>query len=70
MLGRYKDAIWHYERFLDRGKPAGEGEASVKKVIAEMKGELEKAAMKQPPIERASSSAVEARSPRRGVTEG
>jgi tetratricopeptide (TPR) repeat protein len=50
-LGRYADAIWHYERFLDRGRPTGELEASVEKFIAQMKGELEKAAMKQPPVE-------------------
>jgi tetratricopeptide (TPR) repeat protein len=50
-LGRYEDAIWHYERFLDRGKPTGTGEASVKRFIAQMRGELEKKAMKQPPVE-------------------
>ena len=48
MLGRYKDAIWHYERFLERGKPRGEYEALVQKFIAEMKDELERASMKQP----------------------
>lgn len=48
MLGRYKDAIWHYERFLERGKPMGEMEASTKKFITEMKAELEKAAVKPP----------------------
>ena len=51
MLGRYEDAIWHYERFLDRGKPTGEAEAAVKKFIAQMKDEVGKAAMKQPPVE-------------------
>ncbi len=50
-LGRYEDAIWHYERFLERGKPTGEVEASVRDFIAQMKGELEKKAMKQPPVE-------------------
>lgn len=50
-LGRYEDAIWHYERFLERGKPTGEVDASVRDFIAQMKGELEKKAMKQPPIE-------------------
>ena len=47
-LGRYEDAIWHYERFLERGRPTGGVEASVRKFIAEMKGELEKKAMTQP----------------------
>lgn len=55
-LGRYEDAIWHYERFLDRGKPTGEIEASVRKFIAQMKSELEKAAMRQPPTEPAPAS--------------
>jgi tetratricopeptide (TPR) repeat protein len=55
MLGRYEDAIWHYERFLDRGKSTGEVEASVKKFIAQMKDEIGKTAMKQPPIEPAPS---------------
>jgi tetratricopeptide (TPR) repeat protein len=50
-LGRNEDAIWHYERFLERGKPTGEVEASVRDFIAQMKGELEKKAMKQPPVE-------------------
>jgi tetratricopeptide (TPR) repeat protein len=50
-LGRYEDAIWHYERFLERGKPAGVVEASVRDFIAQMKGELEKKAMTQPPVE-------------------
>lgn len=49
-LGRYKDAIWHYERFLERGKPTGEVEVSVRDFITQMKGELEKKAMKQPPV--------------------
>jgi tetratricopeptide (TPR) repeat protein len=62
-LGRYEDAIWHYERFLDRGKPTGEIEASVRKFIAQMKGELEKAAMKQPPVEPAPPPTPNAASP-------
>jgi tetratricopeptide (TPR) repeat protein len=50
-LGRYEDAIWHYERFLERGKPTGEVEAAVRDFIAQMKGELDKKAMSQPPVE-------------------
>lgn len=63
-LGRYEDAIWHYERFLDRGKPTGKVEASVKKFIAQMKGELEKKAMKQPPVEPAPPSTSDSATPR------
>jgi tetratricopeptide (TPR) repeat protein len=55
-LGRYEDAIWHYERFLERGKPTGEIEASVKKFIVQMKDQIGKAAMKQPPVEPAPTS--------------
>lgn len=56
-LGRYEEAIWHYERFLERGTPTGEVEVAVKKFIAQMRDELGKAAMKQPPVEPAPPSA-------------
>ena len=49
-LGRYQDALWYYDRFLSRGKPTGHPEEVVKRLIAQMKGEIEKA-MKQPPVE-------------------
>jgi tetratricopeptide (TPR) repeat protein len=50
-LGRYEEAIWHYERFLDRGKPTGELKDAVDAFITQMKSELEKKAMTQPPVE-------------------
>lgn len=50
-LGRYEDAIWHYERFLERGKPTGQLKDAVEDFRTQMKGELEKKAMTQPPIE-------------------
>jgi tetratricopeptide (TPR) repeat protein len=64
-LGRYEEAIWHYQRFLDRGKPTGEVEAAAKKFIVQMKAELEKkaAAMQQPPVEPVPSSTVGPASP-------
>ena len=62
-LGRYDDAIWHYQRFLDRGRPTGEVEAAVKSFISQMRGELEKKAMKQPPVEPAPSSTAGSPSP-------
>ena len=55
-LGRYDDAIWHYERFLDRGKPTGEIKDAVDGFIKQMKSELEKKAMTQPPMEPAPES--------------
>jgi tetratricopeptide (TPR) repeat protein len=63
LLGRYADAIWQYETFLDRGKPTGVVEASVRDFIAQMKGELEKQAMKQPPVEPAPPPSAVSRSP-------
>ena len=50
-LGKYEDAIWHYERFLDRGRPTGEIKDGVEGFIKQMKDELAKKAMTQPPIE-------------------
>lgn len=51
-LGKYEDAIWHYQRFLDRAttaprkyRDAAEG------FIKEMKAELEKRAMTSQPTE-------------------
>jgi tetratricopeptide (TPR) repeat protein len=64
-LGRYEDAIWHYEQFLGRGKPTGEVETSVQKFITQMKAELEKAAMKQQPVEPAPPPTSDSASPGR-----
>lgn len=49
-LGKYEDAIWHYKRFIDHGKPTGEVEASVTQFIAQMKGELARTPTKPPPV--------------------
>jgi tetratricopeptide (TPR) repeat protein len=50
-LGRYEEAIWQYERFLSRAQPTGELKASVEGFIQQMRAELEKRAMSQPPTE-------------------
>ncbi len=50
-LGRYEDAIWHYDRFLERGNPTGEIRDAVEGFRTQMKGELEKKAMTQTPVE-------------------
>src|ERR1041385_5826762 len=50
-LGKYQDAIWHYERFLSRGNPQGELLDAVKGFIAQMKAELDRKAMTQPPTD-------------------
>ena len=52
-LGRYDDAIWHYERFLERGKPEGQMKGAVEAFVSQMKSELQKKAMTQPPTEAA-----------------
>lgn len=49
-LGRYEDAIWHYDRFLQRGNPTGQDREVVENLRTQMKAELDKA-MTQPPVE-------------------
>jgi tetratricopeptide (TPR) repeat protein len=48
-LGKYQEAIWHYERFLSRGNPQGELLDAVHGFIAQMNTELDKQAMTRPP---------------------
>jgi len=50
-LGKYQEAIWHYERFITRGDPQGEVLDAVNGFLAQMKSELDKKAMTQKPIE-------------------
>lgn len=51
-LGRYEDAIWHYQRFLDRANPLpAKYKQAVETFIRDMKSELEKKAMTSPPTE-------------------
>jgi tetratricopeptide (TPR) repeat protein len=50
-LGNYEDALWYYQRFLDRGKPTGALRDSVVDFIAKMTAEKEKAATKQQPTD-------------------
>lgn len=57
-LGKYEEAIWHYERFLARGNPQGEVLDAVKGFIAQMKSELDKKAMAQKPEPAPSASPV------------
>ncbi|HEX8113875.1 MAG TPA: hypothetical protein VF516_39355 [Kofleriaceae bacterium] len=39
-LGKYKEAIWHYERFLNDGQPAGELLDAVNAFLEEMRVQL------------------------------
>lgn len=41
-LGKYQDAIWHYERFLSRARPEGEFKTAVDEFLRQMRAELEK----------------------------
>ena len=50
-LGKYEDAIWHYERFLSRAQPTGDMRTAVEDFVKQMKSELDKKAMSQPPTE-------------------
>ena len=50
-LGRYKEAIWHYERFVKTSPETPEHNESVGKFIAQMHAELDKRAMTEPPTE-------------------
>jgi hypothetical protein len=63
LTGKYQEAIWHYERFLARGKPQGRLLDSVNDFIAQMKSELDKKAMTQRPTEPAPSPSSAASAP-------
>lgn len=59
-LGQYKEALWHYQRFLDNGKPTGEVLQAVNAWIAEMQAHLANAARTMPPMEPAPDATQEA----------
>lgn len=59
LLGKYDDAIWHYERFLERGKPQGDVLDAVQAFISHMREELEHKAMTQKPTDVAPPPAPE-----------
>lgn len=48
-LGKYQDAIWHYERFLTYGNPTGDVLTAVQGFVAEMKEHLADRAHNMPP---------------------
>lgn len=63
-LGEYKDAIWHYERFLKNGRPGPDLHALVTNFLRQMRAELERKAMTQPPTEVASETSSPRAAPR------
>lgn len=64
-LGRYADASWHYERFIKNGVPASELQTVVSGFLQQMRAELERKALTQPPTEVASETGLP-RTARRG----
>lgn len=56
-LGKYNEAIWHYERFLIYGKPDGKLLEGVNAFLKEMRAQLANRALTMPPTEPAPLSA-------------
>lgn len=52
-LGKYKEAIWHYERFLNHGHPEGDLLDTVNELLKEMRAELTNRAQTMPPSDAA-----------------
>jgi tetratricopeptide (TPR) repeat protein len=48
-LGKYREALWHYDRFLHKGQPTGELRDAVIAFMAEMRTHLENKAQNMPP---------------------
>lgn len=62
-LGKYEEAIWHYERFLGRVDPGPEMRASIDGFLLQMKNELATRAKQPPPAEPAPNPAPVAPAP-------
>jgi tetratricopeptide (TPR) repeat protein len=54
-LGRYADALWHYERFLRNGRPGDELRGLVTDFVRQMR-ELERTVIAPPPVEAAAAT--------------
>lgn len=48
-VGKYQEAIWHYDRFLQHGRPTGEVLDAVTGFMAEMRAQLANRAPAMPP---------------------
>jgi len=53
-IGKYEEALWHYERFLNHGHPTGQLLAAVKDFMREMREHLANRALNMPPTDAAS----------------
>lgn len=48
-LGKYREALWHYDRFLHKGQPTGQLRVAVIAFMAEMRAHLEDKVQSTPP---------------------
>lgn len=55
-LGKYEDAIWHYQQFVKTSPGTPEHNQAVQDFVKQMKAELEKKAMTAPPTEAAQTT--------------
>jgi tetratricopeptide (TPR) repeat protein len=55
-LGLYREALWHYDRFLHKGQPTGQLRDAVIAFMAEMRAHLENKAQSMPPTGREPSA--------------
>ena len=62
-LGKFRDAIWHYQRFLKASPETSEHDVSVRHFIAMMQAELDKPAATEPPTEAATTPPPSTSSP-------
>ena len=67
-MGRYEDALWHYQRFLSAGSPAGELLDAVNGFIGEMKAHLADRARTMPPTAPGESSEPVGKASGTGIT--
>jgi tetratricopeptide (TPR) repeat protein len=56
-LGKYNDAIWHYERFVRASPDTPQHAELAKKFVAQMRAELEQKAKTEPPTDAAPTPA-------------
>lgn len=55
-LGKYREALWHYDRFLHKGEPTGEIRDAVIAFMAEMRAHLDEKAHAMSPQDPAATS--------------
>jgi tetratricopeptide (TPR) repeat protein len=49
ITGRYQEALWYYERFMNRTEPTGPLREAIERFTSQMKAEIERSAMKEAP---------------------